>query len=476
MPEPPRFSFHPLERRGLLLGLQAGQLVSMAAGAGAALWARGAIGGATGMLLSFLLLAGGAAGALWTRQGRPLAAWAVLGLAWLQRGRRASLNEAPLAGTALVGGVPAAARTGGASGGRPRLRPRRAGPPTLPAGVELLQHGAGPAVEGFGAVRDRPGCRWVAVLPVRGVSFSLLDPDDQAQRLDAWRTVLAAVARPGSPVTRLQWVQRSGPAGGLGGLYPGPAAPAAPTSAEGRARASYLRLVQEVAPVAPRHDTWLALAVGGDRRSRAGTGIDTLGRELRFLQGQLRQAGLEPGPALGRDELGALLGTGSMAGRESWSGLQVDGALFATYWVSEWPRVDVGPDFLVPLLMGHGRRMVSLLMAPVPPDRALREVRSARTADLADAQLRSRAGFLSSARRDREAEGVARRESELADGHAEYRFSAYVAVSGPDEDGLAAACSELEQAAQATRLELRRLYGRQAEAYTWTLPLGRGLR
>jgi hypothetical protein len=34
----------------------------------------------------------------------------------------------------------------------------------------------------------------------------------------------------------------------------------------------------------------------------------------------------------------------------------------------------------------------------------------------------------------------------------------------------------MEQAARAAHLELRRLYGRQAEAFTWTLPLGRGLR
>ena len=35
--------------------------------------------------------------------------------------------------------------------------------------------------------------------------------------------------------------------------------------------------------------------------------------------------------------------------------------------------------------------------------------------------------------------------------------------------------AEAEHAAQTAHLELRRLYGRQAEAFTWTLPLGRGL-
>jgi hypothetical protein len=138
--------------------------------------------------------------------------------------------------------------------------------------------------------------------------------------------------------------------------------------------------------------------------------------------------------------------------------------------------VDVGPGFLVPLLTGSGRRAVSVVMAPVAPDRSLREVRSARTADVADAELRSRAGFLPSARREREAEGVARREAELADGHCEFRFSGYVTVSARDPSGLAAACTEVEHAAQSARLDLRRIYGRQREAFTWTQPFGRGLR
>ena len=37
-------------------------------------------------------------------------------------------------------------------------------------------------------------------------------------------------------------------------------------------------------------------------------------------------------------------------------------------------------------------------------------------------------------------------------------------------------CSEIEHAAQMARLELLRLYGQQEEAFTYTLPLCRGLR
>jgi hypothetical protein len=160
---------------------------------------------------------------------------------------------------------------------------------------------------------------------------------------------------------------------------------------------------------------------------------------------------------------------------ESWCAWRADDAWHATYWISEWPRLDVNPDFLTPLLLCDGRRTVSVIMAPVPADRAAREARAARAADAADDELRARAGFLPSARRGREAEGVLRRETELADGHAEFRFAGYVTVTAGSLEELEGACVETQQAGQRAHLELSRLYGRQAEAFTWTLPLGRGL-
>jgi hypothetical protein len=131
---------------------------------------------------------------------------------------------------------------------------------------------------------------------------------------------------------------------------------------------------------------------------------------------------------------------------------------------------------LAPLLLAGTGRAVAVTFGPVAAEQSAREAVSARTADLADEELRRRAGVVPTARRQREAEGVSRREAELADGHAEYRFSGYVTVTGTSRAGLEASGAEMEQAARAAHLELRRLYGRQAEAFTWTLPLGRGLR
>ena len=66
----------------------------------------------------------------------------------------------------------------------------------------------------------------------------------------------------------------------------------------------------------------------------------------------------------------------------------------------------------------------------------VREVERQRTADIADAELRRRGGFISTARRRSEEETLERRETELADGHGQFRFSGYVTVTGNSEEEL----------------------------------------
>ena len=158
-----------------------------------------------------------------------------------------------------------------------------------------------------------------------------------------------------------------------------------------------------------------------------------------------------------------------------WDAVLTDGAWHAVYWVSEWPRVDIHPDFLGPLLFAPLRRTLSVVMEPIDPARAARQVAQARTAGLADGELRRRNGFLSSARHAREHASVEDRDVELADGHAQFRFSGYVGVTADSESELAAACAALEQAAGQSRIEVRRLYGQQDAALVCLLPLGRGL-
>jgi hypothetical protein len=164
-----------------------------------------------------------------------------------------------------------------------------------------------------------------------------------------------------------------------------------------------------------------------------------------------------------------------MAIQEEWASVRVDGLVHTTFWVAEWPRTEVSSDFLAPLLLGSARVTLALVMEPLGPEKAVRKVEASRTADMADAELRRRSGFMSTARHSRESEVLVRREAELANGHASFRYSGFVTVSAPTEPELVAACEVVQHAASQARLAIRRLYGDQASAYTCTLPLARGL-
>jgi hypothetical protein len=76
----------------------------------------------------------------------------------------------------------------------------------------------------------------------------------------------------------------------------------------------------------------------------------------------------------------------------------------------------------------------------------------------------------------RRQQATARREEELADGHAEMRHAGYVTVSGGSAEELERSNSEVEHAGQLARLEFQRLHGEQDAGFTFTLPLCQGLR
>jgi hypothetical protein len=162
---------------------------------------------------------------------------------------------------------------------------------------------------------------------------------------------------------------------------------------------------------------------------------------------------------------------------EAWDHYSSDGALHATYWIGGWPRVDVSPMFMDALL---GRssvvRTVAVTFEPIPPERSVREIEAAVTRDRADRELRRRFGQSETARQRQANEATTRRESELAAGHGEVRLSGFVTVSGRDREELGRACTEVVEQAARARLELYRMYGQQADAFTFTLPLCRGLR
>jgi hypothetical protein len=459
------YRFEPLARRGLLLGLGAGQLAVVVACVLVALWLVKALPGLGGFAAASASLAG--AGALCRPvAGRPPLGW--LGVAASFALRRRAETMAP-------------------PGSAPIPQPLRLPAGTFAPGTHLTELPAAAGQGPIGVVLDERSGTAAALLRARGSSFCLLDGTDQARKLAAWAAVLESVSSHRSSLARLQWCQRAVPADS-DPLLSHLRRAGDPTSPGYRGHVS---LLEAAGQKSWRHETLLVVVVRVSRRRGclSKQGAEALRNEVRALRAQMHNVGIACDGLL--DARGAAAALGSflvpgldrhpgahplpLAVRENWAEVRVDGHFHRTYWVAEWPRSRVGPDFLSPLLVGSGRRSFSVVMAPIPPERAVRDAESSRTAQVADAQLRAQGGFLETAQQRRQAEAIQGREAELADGRGAFELAGYVTVSAADLCGLEQACSELERAAGAAKLCLRPLFGQQREALVWALPFGRGL-
>ena len=499
-PDPRRYRFGPLERRGVVGGLRPGQVGIVATALAGTVLLLNVSSAPPVALLAIALALAGTGVAFYPFAGRTLEQWVPVASAWgLRRFRGA-------------GRYRSAAPRAGVRGreGSVLLEPTADLPDAL-HGVEILS--APLAGDEVGVVKDRRANTYTAVLAVRVGSFGLLDRVDQERRLAGWGAVLAGLARENSAVRRVQWIERTVPSDGDELARYLQSERDATVPLWGSPVASYIELVESAGAVTQDHELFVALQLDARRAwrqlKRLGRGDEgaakLLVRELetlaqRLVAGDVQVVGAlpprmvarairdayDPYGRTGRARLGAtdpsLAGSSPenawpTAADESWGEYRSDSAYHATYWISQWPRLDVGAAFLSPLLMQTNvLRTVAVTMEPVAPSVALRKVEAARTTDIADEETRRRTGFVTTARKRLQQESTARREQELADGHAEFRFAGFVTVSARDPEGLERACAEVEHAAQQARLDLQRLYGQQALGFTFTLPLARGLR
>ena len=530
--EPVRYRFGPLERRGLIAGWRGGQIVSVAAGLVVAIAVLRTRPSALSIAAALGSVGVGLSASWWPIGGRTAEEWLPVVTRWAASGlvrrprrhgrrgsgapgggrhRRAGIvsqgfcvgpdgkpcpftgapvpshlwgGRGPGHGLARAGGVPAGTRSGPY------------------AGLRLIEFDAPGEGAPVGVVHDPRARTYTAAIEVLGHSFALVGGKEKERRVASWSAVLGSLSRERSVVHRLQWLATTIPDGGAAVGRHLASRAVLPQSAP--ARSSYEGLLVRAGAATCRHEVLLAVQVraagstarlvrsagGGDRGACA-----LVAREVGSLRRQLASADVPVERVL---DLRALASTIQRSGaahpaaarpcppcavgwpwpistEAHWSCVRTDGTWHATYWIAEWPRVEVGPEFLGPLLLGSLRLTVAVVMEPLSPSGAVRRAERARTADIADAELRRRGGFLTTARRAREADLAVRREEELADGHASFRFSGYVTVTAPTSEQLAAACDATEQAASQCRLELRRLYGDQEQAFGCSLPLGWGL-
>ncbi len=492
------YRFGPLERRGILGPVRAGQAMALAAGALLAIVVLDNSPTATGAFVATLSFGGAVMLAVAPVAHRTAEEWAPIAvsfaLRWM-RGQTAFRSPAPVRGARSQ------------EGGAPQRRTLEHPPPHAPRPLRAVR-----IIDA--TYRDRPigvfsehrARRLTAVLACRVVAFSLLDPEAQERRLARWGLVLSGAAS--TPIRRIQWIERTAPAQGdeLARWLHAERDPAVPLRGTPMIE-SYLELIGTTAKVTQEHEILIAVQVDARRvrdrgpdatahalieqAERIAQGLEAA--EVRVLgalsSGQLARTLRTAFDPYGRAELAALetadpqrdglaeSGAWPLGAREGWDHYRSDGAVHATYWIAGWPRVDVSPMFMDALLgRSSAVRTVAVTFEPIPPDRSTREVEAAITRDRADRELRHRFGQSETARQRQAQDATMRREAELAAGHAEVRLAGFVTVSGRDPDELRRACSQVHEHAARARLELRRMYGQQADAFTFTLPLCRGLR
>jgi len=487
------YRYGPLERRGWLFGVRGTQFLMALWGLGGAVlvidairtwWA--ALFAAAWTLLWFGL-------ALLPVAGRGIDEWAgvIVAFLWRRLGAKHRWRSAyPLLGF--------------------RSDEERAPvvPPPTMTGVEILEMPFGGGAVGI--VCDRRAGTYGCLLLVQGAGFLLADDAERERRVEAYGAALASLCREGSPVSRVQWLEQALPDVGDEPARQLVEEAVAPLS--GSVVSSYRALLETGRPLHTEHETAVLVQVsaarGGRLFRRSGGGDEGAGRalmdEVSGFAVQLRQAeltvhgvarprrlaahirlGFEPAArrtllwraAVSPDDEGVAEASAyPLDTEESWTWYRSDGAYHATYWVREMPRLPVGSAWLHALLLETGsERTVTWVGEPLPPRLAHQRAVRQQVEDLATEEFKGRRGFVVSRREREEHANAERREAELVAGHGMYRYSLYITVSAPSIDQLEVRCLQLEQASARSLLEVQRLVGQQAEAFTFTLPLGRGL-
>jgi hypothetical protein len=492
------YAFGPLERRGLLGPLRAGQAAVLGLGTLVAILVLDQSPSAAGALVAIVLVAAAVLVSFAPVAGRTAQEWAPIVATYAARAatrRNRFASAAP-----MIGGL----ANGLGRSRAPRLSdPAPVAPPQL-RDVEIVE--ASYRERPIGALSEQSGKRLTAVLACRVLAFSLLDPEAQERRLARWGMVLSGAG--GSPIRRLQWIERTAPSQGdeLARWVHAERDPALPPRGTPIIE-SYLELIGTTARVAQEHEILVAIQLDARRaRDRGGGALATalveeterIAKGLEAAEvtvlgalsaGQLARALRTAFDPYARAELASLEaadpdrdglaehGAWPLGARDGWDHHRTDGSLHATYWIASWPRTEVSPMFMSALLGSSSAvRSVAVTFEPLATDRSIRETEAAVTRDRADRELRTRFGQSETARQRQARDATIRREAELAAGHGEVRLSGFVTVSGRDHDDLRRSCTEVLDHAARAHLELRRLYGQQAEAFTFTLPLCRGLR
>ena len=388
--------------------------------------------------------------------------------------------------------------------------------PGILAPLELLEVDGG-AAGSIGVAHHRIDKTFTAVARVSTPGIGLIDSFRRGQRVSSWGSLLAGLCVEGSPITRIQVMQRTVPESGAS-LRRWDAAHQDP-EAPGLAVNTVRTLLATSTLASSRRETFLAFTLDARRAAgpikSAGGGADgaalVLARHLRAQSSQIVAADLQIEAWLTGRDLSEVIRTAydpdaarHLAERRANHGAPTApgmpagvapefaapsaavseptfykhcGAITATYWISAFPRTHVSATSLAPVLgeAAH-RRAYSMHIQPLPPRVAEKLVMRERMSRSVQVRLRQRTGQIVPEHEQVALERAEQQDAERAAGHGLVRFTALVSVTVTDIDQLPDACAALEADAAAANLECQRVYYAQDTAFAAVaLPLGQAL-
>lgn len=161
-----------------------------------------------------------------------------------------------------------------------------------------------------------------------------------------------------------------------------------------------------------------------------------------------------------------------------------DSAVHTTMWVHEWPRSDSPVGFLAPVVFARHphtgeaiTHIFSIVLTPVPVSKALKRIRDEKKVWRGNEKLRAKRGADGSAADAADWKALEQQEQEIANGHGEFQYGAYLTVTAPDEERLDQAIAGMRNALSRAGMEAQILYCQQAEALMVNaIPVGLGMK
>jgi len=356
---------------------------------------------------------------------------------------------------------------------------RRSALPIEMRSLSFVEHSA--YGENIGIVKHGPRHIYTVVAQVSAATaFPLLPASERVSALASFGSIMDGLCTEDQRITGVTWSERVVP-----DLADDAAAHLQAATADPDLLADYRELVDQLDATAQMHEVYVGISVRADTLDEVDYEVNQFFGQFRSLNYRvdilsyddlhiLIQATLEGMPrgyyAHARYDLAH-----PSAEEVGWAHIRIDEMYHRAYAVQAWPRVPVGTRMLAPVLQAQTAgvsRILTVHWQPSKPSVAQRRVRMQIARAEAERETRRRAGFLVSAKADREAADARRRDEEQAAGYNEHRVAAVALVSAPTRDLLDGGARRFEQGANRSHLEVRPLWGRQREAWVAALPFG----